>query len=341
VTAPAVYFHPLFLEHDTGLHPESAERLRVARAIIEHSQAAARWREPSPAGLEAVRRIHDDAYIERVRALAHGGGGRLDWDTVVSSASYDAALLAAGAGLEAVARAAEEPAFLLVRPPGHHAVRSHGMGFCLFNSIAIAAADALERLGLERVLIFDWDVHHGNGTQDAFYDDARVLFVSMHQEHHYPGTGAAQDVGAGEGQGFTVNLPLPAGCGDGAAILLFARILEPLARSFRPQLVLVSTGYDSQAHDPLGGLGLSEEAFQWMAARLRSLALDLGAGGPVCFLEGGYNPGMMGASISGTLRGLAGEEVALRAEIHHREEYALERTLGQASRFWPGLIDQA
>jgi acetoin utilization deacetylase AcuC-like enzyme len=212
------------------------------------------------------------------------------------------------------------------------------MGFCLFNSIAIAAAHAVDELGVERVLVFDWDVHHGNGTQDAFYDDPRVLFVSMHQQHHYPGTGDVDETGAGAGRGFTVNIPLPAGCGDGAVCGIFQDVLEPLTRAFRPGLVLVSTGYDSQFRDPLGGLALSETAFQWMPARLAALAAEVGAGGPVCFLEGGYDPEMMGMSINRTLHGLFGEEPVFSPERRPAEERALARALEYAAPHWPGVL---
>jgi acetoin utilization deacetylase AcuC-like enzyme len=276
-----------------------------------------------------------------VANLSTSGGGYLDLDTPVSAASYEAAMLAAGAGIEAVDLALGgegENAFLLVRPPGHHALRTHGMGFCLFNNIAVAARHALEARGIERILIFDWDVHHGNGTQDAFYEEASVLFVSMHQQHHYPGTGQAEEIGAAEGRGFTANVPLPAGHGDAAVLAVFDRLLEPLARAFRPQLVLASAGYDSQFRDPLGGLTLSEEAFGWMGFRLRALAQDLQAAGPVCFLEGGYDPQMLGRSITKTLEGLAGNPVELPADKKGVEKGVVQSTIDRLAPFWPGVF---
>jgi acetoin utilization deacetylase AcuC-like enzyme len=340
-TAPtAVYFHPRFLEHDTGDHPESADRLVVVRGALEASGLPLRWVTPHPASIEAVARVHAADYIRHLATLASSGGGRLDWDTVVSPASYEAALLAAGAGVDAVGRAVEagERSFLLVRPPGHHALYSRGMGFCLLNNIAVAATNALEELGLERVLIVDWDVHHGNGTQDAFFADRRVLFISMHQSHHYPGTGGREEVGVREGAGYTVNVPFAQGAGDGAALSLFRELVEPLARRFRPQLILASTGFDSQEGDPLGGLRLSAAAFQWMAARLAAMAEELGAAGPVCFLEGGYDPELMARSVVATIRGLQGDEPLFVPEVEPAEEAAVSAALESVRSYWPGVL---
>lgn len=339
---PAVYYHPRFLDHDTGDHPESPERLVAARAAIMASSLPVEWVTPEPAPLPAVRRVHDPRYIELVRRIAESGGGRLDWDTVISASSYEAALLAAGAGIQAVVRAHEaaQRAMLLVRPPGHHACRREGMGFCLFNNIAVAAAHALEDLGLERILIFDWDVHHGNGTQEIFYEDPRVLFVSLHLRHHYPGTGAAADTGVGRGAGYTVNLPLPQRAGDGAVALLFAALLQPLMAVFSPELVLVSSGYDSRAGDPLGGLALSTTAYQWMAARLAVLAGRCGAVGPVCFLEGGYDPGGVAEAVVATVRGLAGEvPQEFSPSPTSAEEQAVYETVRHAAPFWGGALE--
>ena len=341
VTAPtAVYFHPRFLDHDTGDHPECADRLIVVRGALEASGLPLRWATPHPAAFEVVARVHAAEYVRHLATLASAGGGRLDWDTGVSPASYEAALLAAGAGVDAVGRAVEagERSFLLVRPPGHHALYSRGMGFCLLNKIAVAAACALKELGLERVLIVDWDVHHGNGTQDAFFADRRVLFISMHQDHHYPGTGGREEVGVREGAGYTVNVPVAQGSGDGAVLSLFRRVVEPLARGFRPQLILVSAGFDSQEGDPLGGLRLSEAAFQWMAARLVALAQGLGAAGPVCFLEGGYDPELMAHSVVATVRGLQGVEPPFVPEVQPAEEAAVSATLEAVRSYWPGVL---
>lgn len=336
----AVYFHPLFLQHETGDHPENKRRLVAARQALESSGLDLEWIEPNAAPLEAIARVHDENYIDSVRRLAESGGGRLDWDTVVSPDSYQAALHAAGAGLEAVDRALAngQRAFMLVRPPGHHACHSRGMGFCLFNNIAVAALHAIEQCGLERVFIFDWDVHHGNGTQDAFYSDPRVLFISTHMAGHYPGTGMTREVGSGPGRGYTVNVPLQRGCGDGAVRMMFDQLVVPLARAFGPQLVLVSAGYDTQRGDPLGGLTFSQEAFQWMAATLRDLCDELGAAGPLFFLEGGYVPDMMAASVVATLRGVLGEKPVFEPSVSPDEKADVREALEEIKPYWNGKL---
>jgi acetoin utilization deacetylase AcuC-like enzyme len=336
----AVYYHPLFVEHETGEHPENKRRLIVAKQVLENSGIEIEWLTPEPAPVSAIARIHDPAYIERVREMAEQGGGCLDPDTVVSPRSYDAALLAAGAGMMAVDRclAAGQNAFMLVRPPGHHACKARGMGFCLFNNIAVAAAHALEQAGLERVLIVDWDVHHGNGTQAAFYDDPRVLFFSMHEAGHYPGTGKAREVGQGDGEGFTVDVPLQPGSGDGAVKLAFESLLAPLARAFRPELVLVSAGYDPQKGDPLGDLEFSQTAFQWMAAFLAALCRETGACGPLCFLEGGYSPEMAAQSILATLLGMQGDMPPFERTASAEERADVREALEEARPHWKGAL---
>jgi acetoin utilization deacetylase AcuC-like enzyme len=339
VASAAVYFHPLFLEHDTGMHPESSQRLVAARRALVDSGSALEWIEPEAATREMLARIHTPGHIENVRRVAEGGGGHLDWDTVVSPASYDAALHAAGAGVQAVERAVRGggPAFLLVRPPGHHARSDQGMGFCLFNNIAVAAAHAIAALGLERVLIVDWDVHHGNGTQESFFEDPHVLFFSMHLGHHYPGTGSLNEIGEGEGEGYTGNLPLEHGAGDGAASLFFSRVVEPPALEFDPQLVLVSAGYDSSAGDPLGGLMLSSGAFRWMTGRLTALCDRLGAAGPICFLEGGYDTGLLSSGIVATIQGFSAGPGTLDVAASPSEAAAVELLIRRLAPYWPSL----
>jgi acetoin utilization deacetylase AcuC-like enzyme len=339
VAPAAVYFHPLFLEHDTGMHPESSQRLVAARRALLAGGLKLDWIEPGAATVEQLARVHTRGHIANVERVAANGGGHLDWDTVVSSASYEAALRAAGAGIQAVERAVEggDPAFLLVRPPGHHARADQGMGFCLFNNIAVAAAHALAALDVERVLVVDWDVHHGNGTQEMFFDDPRVLFSSMHLGRHYPGTGTLDDVGSGDGVGYTANLPLEHGCGDGAASLFFSRVIEPLAEEFRPQLVLVSAGYDSAAGDPLGGLMLSRAAFRWMSATLTDLCARTGAGGPVCFLEGGYDTGLLSAGIQATIEGFSGGPGTLDVVASPTEAAVVEVLVRRLAPYWPTL----
>ncbi len=340
MSIPVVFYDPRYLDHDTGQHVENKQRLLAAAEAIDRSDLEVEWAAPAPAPEAAVARIHEPAYIGSVRRLAAEGGGWLDWDTAVSPRSYEVALLAAGAGLAAVDRTLEtgQPAFLLVRPPGHHAMPARGMGFCLFNNIAIAAAYAREEKGIERVLIVDWDVHHGNGTQAAFVADPTVLFLSSHQAGHYPGTGRAREVGTGAGAGYTVNVPLQPGDGDGAVRLIFEWLVEPLGRAFQPQLILVSAGYDAQAGDPLGGLRFSQSAYQWMAGRLTILAEELGAAGPLCFLEGGYRPDLMAQSILATLRGLRGELPEFPVVPLPDEEADVRETLEELRPFWRGVL---
>jgi acetoin utilization deacetylase AcuC-like enzyme len=336
----AVYYHPLFIQHETGEHPENKRRLVVAKQVLEESGLDLEWLAPEPAPVEAIARIHDPAYIDTVRRVADEGGGWLDMDTAVSPRSYEAALYAAGAGMMAVERglAAGQNAFMLVRPPGHHACRARGMGFCLFNNIAVAAAYALEELGVQRVLIVDWDVHHGNGTQAAFYNDPRVLFFSMHQAGHYPGTGMAREVGSGEGAGYTVDVPLQPGAGDGAVRLAFDSLVAPLARAFKPELVLVSAGYDPERGDPLGGLEFSRASFQWMTATLVGLAQELGATGPLCFLEGGYRPEPLAHSIVATIQGLQGDAPPFEPVISADERADVREALEEVKPHWKGVL---
>ena len=335
-----VYYHPLFLKHETGEHPENKERLVVAVQALLDSDLALNWITPEPAPVSEVERVHDPGYVESVRKVANEGGGWLDWDTAISPDSYDAALLAVGAGLMAAGRAVSsgQLAFMLVRPPGHHARPRQGMGFCLFNNVAVAAAHALDVLGCERVLIVDWDVHHGNGTSDAFYGDPRVLYFSLHEGNHYPGTGRADEVGSGVGAGYTVNVPLHAGAGDGAIVEAFQSLLLPVARSFAPQMILVSAGYDGQRGDPLGDLGYSEEAFQWMASRLRTFAAESGAAGPLVFLEGGYVPSMMAPSVVATVRGLAGEEPDFDRAVSVEEREDVQRAIEAVRPYWKDVL---
>jgi acetoin utilization deacetylase AcuC-like enzyme len=341
MAATAVYYHPLFLEHDAGdYHPESPDRLVAARRALLESGLDLAWITPEPATVEQVARVHSAAYIDTVRLIAERGGGSLDLDTTISPRSYDAALCAAGAGIQAVEEAVRtgSRAFMLVRPPGHHALRTRGMGFCLFNNIAVAAAHARAELGLERVLILDWDVHHGNGTQDIFYDDPHVLYMSFHERDHYPGTGAACDVGSGSGEGYTVNAPLAGGDGDGAALLFFSALVEPLARAWRPQLVLISSGFDSEAGDPLGDLRLSASAYQWMAGRLLDLAGEVGAAGPLCFLEGGYDPRRVAAAIVSTIKGLQGAALGFEPLATAAEMRDVSAAVKELKPYWEGVL---
>ena len=304
-----LYYDPRFLEHDTGHHPERPERLRQVISHLEKTDVLAeclrlQWQ---PASRQRLQYVHEPGHIERVAAMAQRGGGFLDPDTVVSPASYDVACLAAGATCDAVERvlAGEaNTALCLVRPPGHHALAERAMGFCLFNNIAVAACVARQELQLDRVLIVDWDVHHGNGTQDTFYADGHVGFFSMHRWPFYPGTGAAEETGTGEGLGATRNLPVAFGTPREAYRDLFRRELEDFAASIKPQLVLVSAGFDSHRDDPIGSLGLEVEDFAELTKNVRDVAAAYAAGRVVSLLEGGYNPPVLAQCVETHLRGL-------------------------------------
>jgi acetoin utilization deacetylase AcuC-like enzyme len=308
--------HPACERHQTGRgHPERPQRLTAVSRAVESAGLVDHL---TPLDAPEVDRglletVHARRYIGAIENLARGGGGWLDADTAVSVDSPAAALRAAGGAqyaAEAVC-AAQAPralrarrAFVAVRPPGHHALPDRGMGFCLFNNVAVAAA-AARRAGRERVMIVDWDVHHGNGTQAIFWRDPSVLFVSMHQEYWYPGTGEIEEVGEGPGEGHTVNVPLPAGTGDGGYMDVFTEIVLPLFSVFHPDMLVVSAGYDAHESDPLGGMVLTSAGFGRLARVLDGAARATGT--PlVAVLEGGYDLPALGASVVATLEALTG-----------------------------------
>ncbi len=282
--------------------------------------------------------VHPVAYVESIERFSAQGGGALDQDTQGSAGSYQAALHAAGGAVRMVELLLDGQAefgFSAHRPPGHHALAARAMGFCLFNSIAVAAAFALERRGLERVMILDWDVHHGNGTNDIFHSSDRVLFASIHQWPWYPGTGSEADIGSDEGRGFTVNLPVAAGSGDAEFRSLIDHVTIPLAREFSPQLLLVSAGYDAHFADPLGECEVTEAGFAAMTASVRRLSesLEIPAG---FVLEGGYDVDALASSVAATMAVLAGErDQAAAGEAQPTERS--ERALGRLQAWWPGL----
>ena len=262
---------------------------------------------------DSIKRIHTAAHIDRIESL-RGRSASLDVDTAVSPGSVEAVYLGAGAAIDtvtAVVTGGARRAFALVRPPGHHAEVNRAMGFCLFNNIAIAAAHARAELGCDRVLIVDWDVHHGNGTQQAFYGDPNVLFFSAHQHPLYPGTGASSEIGTGDGTGYTVNVPLPPGLGDADYAAIFRQILVPIADSFVPDLVLVSAGFDAHRNDPLGGMAMTEAGFAFLCAMVRDIA-DCHANGRLSLiLEGGYDAAALASSVRACIEVLAGSTAQL------------------------------
>jgi len=298
-------YDPIYLEHDTGNHVENSQRLVAIMSHLEETGLInqATTLSPRPASAEELEMVHSSEYISYIRSNAEKGGGWLDPDTVMCPRSYEVALYAAGGVLtavEAVMKGKVDNAFALVRPPGHHATHNRAMGFCIFNNVAIAAKFALDNFNLNRVLIADFDVHHGNGTQDSFYADPKVLYFSTHQYPFYPGTGSASETGAGEGKGFTVNFPMAAGWGDEEYLSAFNEVLVPVARRFQPQLVLVSAGFDPHWADSLAMMEVTITGFAQMVRVLKELAIELCQGRLVLTLEGGYNLQVAAASTKAT-----------------------------------------
>jgi len=307
-----LYSDSRFLDHDTRHgHPERAERLRHITAELETTGLAARCtrRDWQPASRERIERVHQAGYIDSIADIAQRGGGRPDPDTVVSAASFEVARLAAGAACDAVDRVLageDKTALCVVRPPGHHALSDRAMGFCLFNNIAVAARVALDEHGLDRVLIVDWDVHHGNATQDMFYADDRVGFLSIHRWPFYPGTGTADETGTGSGLGTTRNLPIEYGTPRDAYLGQFQSELEKFAAQIKPQLIFVSAGFDAHREDPIGSLGLEVEDYAELTKIVQSIAAIHAGGRIVSLLEGGYNPTRLAESVAVHLQELLG-----------------------------------
>jgi acetoin utilization deacetylase AcuC-like enzyme len=304
------YSHPSSQRHDTGGHPENAGRLVAIEAELERGGWAGLERVEAPAASrDQLLLVHEPAHIDAIEEFCAHGGGMIDMDTVASADSYEAALHAAGgaaAAAERVLANGDGAAVAALRPPGHHAERDRAMGFCLFNNAAVAAAHAIEECGAGRVLILDWDVHHGNGTEAIFAADPRVLYASIHQWPLYPGTGAAEYAGEGEGEGYTVNLPVPAGAGSDEFAALVEHVICPIARAYEPGLILISAGYDAHRDDPLAGCAVETEAYGQMTASLRDVAAELRVPVLVC-LEGGYSPSALAASLAATVAALDGE----------------------------------
>jgi acetoin utilization deacetylase AcuC-like enzyme len=289
-----LYSDPCFLNHLTGRHPETPDRLRAITERLQATGLADRFDTGRirTADVNEIGRIHDPAYIRQVEEWAASGGGQVEADTVMSPDSYNVARLAAGTAVDAVERVINgeyRRAFCLIRPPGHHALHAAPMGFCLFNNVAVAAQHAVEELGLARVLIVDWDVHHGNGTQDVFYSDGRVHFFSSHRAPFYPGTGATDETGTGAGLGSIFNLPLRFGITRREFLERFTSMLEQAAARAKPELILISAGFDAHRADPVGSLGLEAEDFTTLTRLVADCANQQCGGKIVSLLEGGYN----------------------------------------------------
>jgi len=332
---PLLFFHEDCFEHDAGRgHPERPDRLTAA---IDGARSWGGEIEERPAPLARVEDlygVHDPSYVAAIRDFCKAGGGALDADTVAVPDSWTAALRAAGAGLaalEAVDSGETDLAFLAVRPPGHHALTARAMGFCLFNNVAVTA-DAIRARG-DRVAVVDWDVHHGNGTQDTFYGDGSVLYVSLHEFPFYPGTGWLDETGRGPGRGTTVNVPLPARTAGDAYREAFDRVILPAITEYSPSCILVSAGYDAHLADPLAALMLEEADYQWMAAALARSGLPV-----VYFLEGGYDLAAIRGSVAATLLGASGADAQPSGAGSPRRAFQTIDLVAEAqSEYWKGV----
>jgi acetoin utilization deacetylase AcuC-like enzyme len=307
----AIVYDPRFLLHNRPGHVERRDRLEATMQVLDQRGLLDRLQEVQPTAVDMshLLAVHHEHYVKLVKEVAERGGGNLDPDTYLNDQSYDVALLAAG-GLvnlvEAVLSGNAYNGFALVRPPGHHALPGRGMGFCLFNNVAVAANYLLQHKGLSRILIVDFDLHHGNGTQEVFYATDKVLYFSTHQYPYYPGSGHWSEIGQGEGEGFCVNVPLPAGVGDEGYGRIFDEILYPVAERYHPEMLLVSAGYDAHWADPLGMMQLSAAGYGYLTSVLKEMAAELCGGRLVFTLEGGYDLPALSNSIAATLQTLLG-----------------------------------
>ncbi len=344
----ALFYDPIFLEHDTGFgHPERPERLTAILAALRDHELMdlLKMPGPKPAALSDIELVHPRGYIEGVQRMAESGGGYLDMDTALSPMTYQAALKAAGASVQAVDglfRGDFDNAFCLIRPPGHHAEPTRGMGFCIFNNIAIACRYAMREYEVERILILDWDAHHGNGVQDVFYEDPRVLYVSFHQYPHYPGSGGSGEVGRNAGAGYTVNFPFPAGAGEGSFLTAMERVVLPVAREYKPQMVGIAAGFDAHYADPLCSLRLNSMSFFKIASQLQELAQEFAGGKLMATLEGGYGLAGISAAASNTVCSFLGRDPVADDSADAPEEThtdramsVLQETGSHHSRYWP------
>jgi acetoin utilization deacetylase AcuC-like enzyme len=305
--------HPLYIEHLEGVaHVESPARLQTVYRMLDSAEMDGKFEavEPRPGMDEELTLIHTPRHLERIRATKGYPHAALDPDTHTTPRSYEAAMLAAGGLIvlsDAVAAGDLRNGFALIRPPGHHAEAERAMGFCLFNNVAVAAAHLLERGGLERIMIVDWDLHHGNATQHSFESDPRVLYASTHQYPYYPGSGSQDEVGRGGAKGYTVNVPLSMGHGDSDFYAMFRDLFVPIGRQFKPDLIFVSAGFDTYYQDPLGGMEVTGPGYAAMTRLLMELADEVCGGRLVYTLEGGYNLDGLRDGIQAVLLELVGE----------------------------------
>jgi acetoin utilization deacetylase AcuC-like enzyme len=314
MTKTGIVTDPIYIEHKTGsYHPESPERLEVLYRMLEDGDISGKFQHIAPrkATREEIETVHKPSYFDRVAATAGLSHSSLDPDTQTSEKSFEAALFAAGGlllGIDGLMDGSLNNVFAMVRPPGHHAEADRGMGFCLFNNAAIGAMYAIKKHSLKKILICDWDLHHGNGTQHSFWSDDRILYFSTHQFPYYPGTGSLREVGSGKGEGFTVNVPLNTGNGDAEYYKIFKKVLEPIANEYKPDLVIVSAGFDIYFKDPLGGMEVTPQGFAALTQVLMSIAEKSAGGKLLITLEGGYHLGGLSDGAKGVIKELMGED---------------------------------
>ena len=328
-----LFTHPSSHRHETGAHPENANRLVAIEAALDRDRPRGLEPVEAPAATrEQLLRVHTAEHIEAIESFAGAGGGMIDVDTIASADSFEAAVHAAGgaaAAAERLVAGEARTAFCALRPPGHHAVADQAMGFCLFNNAAVAARHAIDGCGADRVLILDWDVHHGNGTEAIFAETSDVLYSSIHQWPLYPGTGAAEYDGEGEGEGYTVNMPVPAGSGSEEFLALTEHVVAPITRAYEPALIMISAGYDAHRADPLASCAVETVAYGEMTAAIREVAAELGVG-VLVLLEGGYAPQALAESVVATLVALDGETSPRSAD-----QDAAEPHRGRLRERWP------
>ena len=347
----AVVFSPIYYQHNPGRsHPESAKRLAAIVSELKKNKLSRgkNWQfvEPEKARIKDVALVHDPEYIKLVEAVCKSGGGLLDsGDTVASPESFNVALYAVGGTLKAVKLVMEkrfENAFALVRPPGHHAEKFRAFGFCVFNNIAIAARFLLKKFGLKRILILDIDAHHGNGTQEVFYETNKVLYISLHQDpRDFPGTGFIDEIGEGEGLGYNVNIPLPYGTGDQTYLKAVREIATPIIYQYKPQFMLISAGLDGHYTDPVASLSLSALCYQKVYEIIMNLASEICDGRLVSVLEGGYSSAFVGkiaaaaiARMSGTLYTVKDKVPATHPRARRQGDKVIEEVKRVQRTFW-------
>ena len=343
----SIIYDEICTEHENGPHhPERPERLQAVRRAVDEFEwpEAVREYRPEDAPREALTRVHDTGYVDRIAATAGKERSAFDLDTGTGPRSYAAALRAAGGAMEVVDQALagdEVIPFATVRPPGHHAERNQAMGFCLFNNVAVAAAHARHHHGLSRVAVIDWDVHHGNGTQHIFEADPSVLYLSVHEFPLFPGTGRLHEVGRDAGEGYTVNVPLPAGQYDAQYVRVFREIFEPVITAYRPELILISAGFDAHGDDPLANMALSAGGFAMLTSIVRQWADEVSDGRLGLLLEGGYSLSALSESVQQVMAVLIDQVTLHEDDAYGASLTRADRTIDQVKAiqrsYWPGL----